>query len=153
LAKRAEDKALAKELSSTNKSGKEHVMSKKILAIDDEVDTLAFYTEVLEDYNFTPITAENGLDGVAKAREEKPDLILLDIMMPKQGGIKTYKEMKNDPELKHVPVVIITGISKEVDYKVLLTRQSTGKISPEGHLIKPVTAEDLVKEIRRILGA
>ena len=127
-------------------------MSKKILAIDDEVDTLTFYSEVLEDYGFTPITAENGLEGVKTSREKKPDLILLDIMMPKQGGLKTYKELKNDPELKHVPVIIITGISKEVDYKVLLTKQSTGGISPEGHLVKPVTAENLITEIRRILG-
>jgi CheY-like chemotaxis protein len=127
-------------------------MRKKILAIDDEVDTLTFYAEVLEDNDFTPITAENGLEGIKKAREEKPDLILLDIMMPKKDGAKTYKELKNDPDLKDIPVLIITGISKEVDYKVLLNRQSTGNISPEGHLTKPLTAEILLKEIGRILG-
>jgi DNA-binding response OmpR family regulator len=66
-------------------------MSKIILAIDDEVDTLTFYSELLEDYKFTPITAENGIEGLKKAREEKPDLILLDIMMPKKSGMKTYK--------------------------------------------------------------
>jgi CheY-like chemotaxis protein len=132
--------------------GKEPAMAKKVLAIDDEMDTLTFYAEVLEDYNYTPITAENGLEGIKKAREEKPDLILLDIMMPKKDGTKTYKELKNDPDLKQIPVLIITGISKEVDYKTLLNRQSTGHVPPEGHLTKPLSAEMLIAEINRILG-
>ena len=80
-------------------------MRKKILAIDDEVDTLTFYSELLDDYNFTPITAENGVEGLKKAREEKPDLILLDIMMPKKSGMKTFKELKNDPDLYNIPVI------------------------------------------------
>ena len=127
-------------------------MRKKILAIDDEVDTLTFYSELLDDYNFTPITAENGVEGLKKAREEKPDLILLDIMMPKKSGLKTFKELKNDPDLYNIPVIIITGISKEVDYKNLLNRPSTGRIPPEGHLVKPLTADNLIKEITKVLG-
>jgi len=127
-------------------------MSKKILAIDDEVDTLTFYSEVLEDYNFTTITAQNGVEGLKKAREEKPDLILLDMMMPKKSGMKTYKELKNDPSLKNIPVIVITGISDEVDFKSLLNRPSTGKIAPERHMVKPLTADDLIKEIREVLG-
>ena len=54
-------------------------MSKKILTIDDELDTLTFYSEVLEDHNFTPVTAQNGEEGLKKEREEKPNLIILDI--------------------------------------------------------------------------
>ena len=127
-------------------------MSKIILAIDDEVDTLTFYSELLEDYNFKPITAENGVEGLKKAREEKPDLILLDIMMPKKSGMKTYKELKNDPGLYNISVIIITGISKEVDYKSLLNRPSTGRMPPEGHLVKPLTADNLIKEITKVLG-
>lgn len=127
-------------------------MRKKILAIDDEVDTLTFYSELLDDYNFTSVTAENGVEGLRKAREEKPDLILLDIMMPKKSGMKTFKELRNDPELCNIPVIIITGISKEVDYKSLLNRPSTQKMPPEGHLIKPLTAEDLIEEITKVLG-
>lgn len=127
-------------------------MNKKVLAIDDELDTLTFYSEVLEDHLFTPVTAANGVEGLKKAREEKPDLILLDIMMPKKDGTNTYKELKRDPDLKDIPVIIITGISEQVDYKTLLARPTTGKVSPEGHLVKPVTAEVLIKEIRKVLG-
>ena len=60
--------------------------NKKVLAIDDEPDVLTFYSEVLEDNDFIPIAVESGLEGLIKAREEKPDLILLDIMMPKKSG-------------------------------------------------------------------
>lgn len=127
-------------------------MGKKILTIDDELDTLTFYSEVLEDYDFTPISARNGVEGLKKAREEKPDLIILDIMMPQKGGIKTYKELKNDPELCNIPVIIITGISKEVDFKSLLNKASTRKVAPEGHLVKPLTADGLMKGIREVLG-
>ena len=126
-------------------------MEKKILAIDDEIDTLTFYSEVIEDCNFLPFTAQNGGEGLKKAREEKPDLILLDIMMPEKSGMKTYKELKTDPELKDIPVIIITGISKEVDYKKLLDRPSTGNIAPAAHLVKPVKAEELISEIQSVL--
>ncbi|MFO7643819.1 MAG: response regulator [Desulfosarcina sp.] len=126
-------------------------MSKIVLAIDDELDTLTFYSEVLEDHHYTPLTAVNGVDGLKLAREKKPDLILLDIMMPKKDGTKTYKELKSDPDLRDIPVIIITGIAKEVDYKTLLARPSTGKISPQSHLVKPVSAEELIKTIKAVL--
>ncbi|MFH1953532.1 MAG: response regulator [Pseudomonadota bacterium] len=127
-------------------------MKKKILAIDDETDTLIFYSEVLEDGNFIPITATNGIEGLKKARAEKPDLILLDIVMPKKGGMMTYKELKRDPDLKGIPVIIITGISKEVDFKKLLDRSSTGRIPPAGRLAKPLTADGLIGAIQKVLG-
>lgn len=127
-------------------------MQKKVLAIDDEPDVLTFYSEVLEDYDYIAITAESGLEGLIKAREEKPDLIILDIMMPKKSGMLTYKELKKDPDLKSIPVVIITGVPKEVDYMTLLDRASMKHIAPAGHLVKPITPDDLIKEIERMLS-
>jgi CheY-like chemotaxis protein len=127
-------------------------MQKKILAIDDEADILTFYSEVLEDGNFIPITADNGIEGLKKAREEKPDLVILDVMMPKKSGMMTYKALKKDPDLSSIPVIIITGIRKEVDFKSLFNRFSTGKIPPEGHLVKPLTADDLINAVHEVLN-
>ena len=127
-------------------------MQKKVLAIDDEPDVLTFYSEVLEDYDYIAITVESGLEGLIKAREEKPDIIILDIMMPKKSGMLTYKELKKNPELESIPVVIITAMPKEVDYMTLLNRGSTKHIKPAGHLVKPITPDDLIKEIERVLG-
>jgi twitching motility two-component system response regulator PilH len=87
-----------------------------------------------------------------KAREEKPNLIILDIMMPKKSGMKTYKEFKTDPAIKDIPVIIITGISKEVDFKSLLDRSTTGKVSPEAHLVKPIKADDLIAAIIEVIA-
>jgi CheY-like chemotaxis protein len=134
------------------KTKEELIMSKKILAIDDELDTLTYYSEVLEDANYLPITAANGREGLDKAREHRPDLIILDIMMPEKGGMKTYKELKKDPDLKDIPVIVITGISKLVDFKTLMNRSSTGNIPPAGHLVKPHSADDLIKAVRDVLG-
>lgn len=127
-------------------------MQKKVLAVDDESDVLTFYSEVLEDNNLIPITADNGLEGLIKARDEKPDLILLDIMMPKKSGLLMYKELKKDPGLKSIPVIIITGIPKMVDFTSLLGRYSEGRIPPEAHLVKPLTPDDLMKTIKKVLG-
>jgi CheY-like chemotaxis protein len=66
--------------------------------------------------------------------------------------MKTYRGLNKDPDLRNIPVIIITGISKEVDFKNLLNRASTGKLPPEGHLTKPLTAENLIEEIRKVLG-
>jgi DNA-binding response OmpR family regulator len=126
-------------------------MQKKILAIDDEPDVLTFYSEVLEDSNYIAVTAESGLEGLAKARTEKPDLIILDIMMPKKSGMLTYKELKKDSDLMNIPVVIITAIPKEVDYMKLLDRGTTKHIAPAGHIVKPLTPDDLIKEVERVL--
>lgn len=127
-------------------------MNRKILAIDDELDTLAFYSEVLEDNDFITVTAQDGEEGLKKARQEKPSLIILDIMMPKKSGMKTYKELRTDPELKDIPVMIITGISKEVDFKSLLDRATTGNVSPEAHLVKPLKADELIAAIHDVIG-
>jgi CheY-like chemotaxis protein len=127
-------------------------MYKKILAIDDDPDILTFYSEVLEDGNFIPITADTGVEGLKKAREEKPDLVILDVMMPKKSGMMTYKALKKDPDLSSIPVIIISGITKEVDFKSLFSRSSTGKIAPQGHLAKPLTADDLIRAIQEVLN-
>ena len=127
-------------------------MQKKVLAIDDEPDVLTFYSEVLEDNDFIPITVESGLEGLIKAREERPDLILLDIMMPKKSGMLTYKELKKDPDLKNIPVIIISAMPKEVDYMSLLDRGSTDHMPPAAHLTKPLTPDDLLSVIGRVLG-
>ena len=64
------------------------------MIVDDEPDILKSFSIVLEQNGFTPITAEDGVVGMKKTREEKPDLILLDIMMPAKGGIKMYSELR-----------------------------------------------------------
>jgi CheY-like chemotaxis protein len=88
------------------------IMGKKILIVDDEVEQIEFASNVLEESGYTPISATNGKEGMKKVKAEKPDLILLDILMPKRGGLGMYHDLKHDEETKNVPVIICTGIAK-----------------------------------------
>ncbi|HPQ60430.1 MAG TPA: response regulator, partial [Syntrophales bacterium] len=87
-------------------------MSKKILSVDDDPDITVFVKTVLEENGYTALLAKNGETGLAMAKVEKPSLIILDVLMPKQSGIRMYRELKNDPELRDIPVIILSGIAK-----------------------------------------
>ena len=87
-------------------------MSKKVLTVDDDSDISIFVKTVLEENGYTPLVARNGEAGLAIARDESPDLIILDVLMPKQSGIRMYRELKTDESLKNIPVIILSGIAK-----------------------------------------
>ena len=104
----------------------------KILVVDDEERALGLVEAMLAPEGYEVVLAHSGEEGLEKARESSPDVILLDVMMPKKSGMMTYKALKRDPDLSSIPVIIITGIRKEVDFRSLFNRSSTGKIPPEG---------------------
>ncbi|MEM2982764.1 MAG: response regulator, partial [Candidatus Bathyarchaeia archaeon] len=86
---------------------------KKVLVVEDEMDMRIFLTTLLETSGYRPIVALNGEEGEKKAISERPDLILLDVMMPREGGIKLFRKLKTDPSLSQIPVVVISAISKK----------------------------------------
>jgi len=88
---------------------------RKILCIDDDKLLLALLSDVLRVYDFRPITATDGPSGIAIAKKERPDLILLDIMMPEMDGFEICRRMRADPDLKGVPLIILTAM---VDLKL-----------------------------------
>jgi CheY-like chemotaxis protein len=85
--------------------------SKKILVIDDEPDVVTYLETLLQDHGYQTVSAGDGEEGLAKARGEKPDLICLDITMPEKSGVRMYREVRADPELESVPVVVVTGVT------------------------------------------
>ncbi|MBN1794485.1 MAG: response regulator [Candidatus Omnitrophica bacterium] len=120
-------------------------MAKKILIIDDEVDILKTLTMCLELEGYEVITADDGAAGLEKARETKPDLILLDIGMPKQDGYMTLRKMRRESHPDHlflrtIPVVIITGRGTEM--KRLFEFEGA-----TGYITKPFDNEALLKKI------
>ena len=88
-------------------------MSKRILVVDDEQDVRVFMTTLLETSGFKPLAATNGQEGLEMARRQKPALIIMDIMMPKESGIFMYREVKKDPQLSGIPVIMVSAISKK----------------------------------------
>ena len=80
-------------------------MSKNVLVVDDDPDVRLFNVTVVEENGFTPIEATNGEEGLKLLREVKPDLVILDVLMPRQSGIRLFRELKTDKSLKHIPEI------------------------------------------------
>lgn len=130
-------------------------MAKRVLVVDDEMDLRTFISTVLESSGYKAVVAENGEQGMAKVREKKPDMITLDVMMPKESGIKMYRDIKTNPEYQSIPVLIISGLAKKTflhSQKVLDKFKNQVVPEPDGYIEKPPEPEELIGEIRRILG-
>ena len=87
-------------------------MSKKVLIVDDDPDVRLFNTTVVEESGYTPIEAANGEEGLKIIKKDRPDLVVLDVLMPKQSGIRLYRELKTDKSLVDIPVIILSGVAK-----------------------------------------
>jgi CheY-like chemotaxis protein len=123
--------------------------SKKILIVDDEEDVLTYFEAIFNDDGYDTILARDGIKGFEVAKSEIPDLITLDITMPKQSGLKLYRQFKDHPELKNVPVIIITAHD---DFGEIFTDDLKEYVPPEGIFYKPLDPEALLKLIMEILS-
>lgn len=90
---------------------------RKILIVDDEPDIIMYLKVLLENSGYGVVSASDGRQGLELARTEQPDLVCLDIMMPKMSGVALYQELKTDPELKKLPCVIISAYESAYSFK------------------------------------
>jgi len=130
-------------------------MTKKVLVVDDELDMRTFITTLLETNGFKPLTAQDGFQGLEVARKNKPSLIILDVMMPRESGINLYRELRNDPDLKDIPVIMLSALSKKTFFhsqKVLDQYRGEKIPEPTAYIEKPPEPEELLEVIRRSLG-
>jgi twitching motility two-component system response regulator PilH len=131
------------------------MMSKKVLVVDDDPDVRLFSVTVLEENGYTPLEAEDGESGLKMIKKEKPDLVILDILMPRQSGVRLYREMKTDKALKNMKIIILSGIAKKTFLRSqkALTEFGGAEIpEPEIYLEKPVEPEELAEVIKKVLG-
>jgi CheY-like chemotaxis protein len=127
------------------------MMAKKILIVDDEPEAIDYASVVLEENGYIAIGAEDGIEGIEKARVEKPDLVLLDIMMPGKGGIAMYRDLRMDEETKDIPVIIITGVARGQRFEESMMRKDPHIPLPEGYIEKPMKPEGLLQLIGKLL--
>lgn len=120
---------------------------KKILIIDDEPDVRTLLRTRLCANNFEVFEAGDGPSGIALAREKKPDLILLDILMPGQDGVETYHSLNRDPKTKEIPVIFLTALAERVS----LTKHGLELGKSYAILGKPYRADELIQEIQGAL--
>lgn len=129
--------------------------NKKILVIDDEPHVVTYLETLLQDQGYTTISAKNGNEGMEKARDEQPDLICLDITMPEKSGIAFYRELRADPDLKSIPVVVVTAVTyygkdPEPFKRFLSTRRKVPP--PDGFFSKPIDRDEFVEAIGKLLA-
>ena len=121
---------------------------KKILVVEDEEDVRTYITALFQDQGYEIITAENGKEGFELAKSEKPDLITLDIAMPSQSGMRTFRLFKDSEELKNIPVIIITGMGEDVNSFI---KRLKGFSQPEGFMGKPIDKPKLIKMVSDLI--
>jgi len=129
---------------------------KRILVIDDEPDERLYISTLLEDNGYITDTAEDGNEGLEKVKADPPDLITLDITMPEKSGVRFYREIRKEPQLCKIPIVVVTGVTglggnPEEFHKFLSTRKEIPP--PDGFIAKPVDREKLMGVIHELISS
>ena len=130
-------------------------MSKKVLVVDDDPDVRSFVLTVLEENQYIPLVAQDGVEGFEIIEKQKPDLVILDVLMPRGSGIRLYRKLKTDDNLNHIPVIMFTGIALRSFLKSqkALAEFNGGEVPrPDIYLEKPVEPEELIAAIKKKLG-
>ena len=119
---------------------------KKILIVDDEADIIEILQFVLETNGYECITAFDGEEGLKLAKEANPDLIILDVMMPKINGYKISRLLKYDVKYKNIPILMITARSQDKDKQI---GEETGA---DEYITKPFQIENVLEKVKKYLG-
>ena len=118
----------------------------RILMVDDSPTEIVVVKKALESKGHTVITASNGAEGVEKAKTEKPDVILMDIVMPDMNGFKATREISKNPETSSIPVIIMSSKDQVTDMEWAKRQGATG------YLVKPAKEDELFAAIDAALG-
>ena len=121
--------------------------NKTILVVDDSRTQVYATKKTLEEYGFKVITAENGKHGILAARHEKPDLIIMDIVMPEVNGFQATRYLTRHPDTSHIPIIIVSGSTQEADKAWGL------KLGARDFLTKPTEPAQLITKVVRQLQA
>jgi two-component system alkaline phosphatase synthesis response regulator PhoP len=149
-------------------------MPKRVLVVDDEENTRRFLSVALQANGYEAVTAEDGDDGYRKIQEEKPDLILLDVMMPKKTGFVLFKQLRRQEEYKDIPVIMLTAVAEVLEEdetqaegetferpfdslrdslrKAITRMREEGLVKPEVFIDKPIDPEALIEEVKKLIG-
>jgi len=120
-------------------------MPKKILVADDEADLVSIVKMRLEANNYLVITAFDGQEALEKARKEKPDLVILDLMLPKMDGYKVCGLLKADTRYNKIPIIMFIARAQESDEKLGF------EVGADAYITKPFEAEILLGKIKELL--
>lgn len=136
-------------------SSPEHISRPAILIVDDEMDMRIFMATLFETSGYHPIVKRDGRQGLAEAQATVPDLIVLDVMMPGEGGALMYKALKRDARLQAIPVIMCSAVSEQSfqHYLTMLNSKLTDPIpNPDAYVEKPPDPDQLRNLAKRLIG-
>ncbi len=121
--------------------------ARRILVVDDEPGIVKVVRKQLELAGFAVLVATDGVSGLAQAREARPDLVILDLMLPKLNGHEVSAALKQDAQTRHIPILMLTANARPTD------EQTSRQHGADGYLTKPFALDDLLSRIRGLLAA
>ena len=127
-------------------------MPRKILVVDDDPDILDAIKMILETQDYEVITAKDGIEGLANLKAEKPDLMILDLLMPKMDGFAVCKELQ-DPRwsrYRDIPILILTSVREEASRRRYELETGLG-FDVDDYVEKPVSPDTLLERVQRLL--
>jgi two-component system, OmpR family, alkaline phosphatase synthesis response regulator PhoP len=117
-----------------------------VLVVDDDEDTLMIYDKILAKAGYKILKARNGDESLSKAKDARPDIIVMDIMMPKSDGMSAILKLKSDERTRHIPVVVATSLEEPEDQTV------ARNLGVAGYIIKRSDMGNLLEKIKEVLG-
>jgi DNA-binding response OmpR family regulator len=132
------------------------VSPKRVLIVDDEMDMRIFMKTLFETSGWQSVVTRDGAQGLAEARREPPDLIVLDVMMPGEGGALMYRGLKNDARLAGIPVIMLSAVKPDVFHhylKMLSARSETPIPLPNAYMEKPPEIDALLELANRLVAS
>jgi CheY-like chemotaxis protein len=128
---------------------------KTVLIVEDELDMRIFISTLLETSGYQPLMTRDGNEGLRKAKDIFPDLIILDVMMPGEGGVQMYRQLKTDDSLCNIPVIMLSAVAQKTfsHYLNMVNARLKDPIpDPDAYIEKPPEAEDLLKMTATLIG-
>ncbi len=120
----------------------------KILVVDDEPDIVRFVTKILESRGHTVVTATDGPDALMRVTNDAPDVVVLDVNIPRMDGFEVCRRIKSDPDTRHIPVVMMTAA-----YVRMEDARQGQSLGADEYVIKPFLREVLIHNVERLLAA
>ena len=129
---------------------------KTVLIVEDELDMRIFISTLLETSGYQPVMTRDGKEGMLKAKDVCPDLIILDVMMPGEGGVQMYRQLKTHETLCNIPVIMLSAVAKKTFshyLNMVNARLKDPMPDPDAYIEKPPEAEDILKMAATLIGS
>ena len=126
--------------------------NKKVLVVDDENDSVSFLEAILKELGLDLISENDGEEGLNKARSESPDLVFLDVQMPKIDGFDVFKILRDDEKTKEIPIIMLTGIDEKIG--IGFSKEDMKEFyheEPQEYLEKPIDPEKVISAVKKVL--